>query len=135
MKEEFEVKDKWIKIGTHLFNIEDMRGCWIQKNHLIIELEFKNDHVIYFFGKNGEKKCIKAFEEICELKNAYIVEADADYNPDIMKTFYGDAFNRTIKSIKMFETDKLKVRYQKKIDKLILEVDEMKKILEKHTKK
>jgi hypothetical protein len=126
-----KIKDKWVKIGTHLFSLEEMRGAWIQKNHLIIELEFKNDHVVYFFGKDGEKKCEKAFEALCKVKEAEMIEIDADYNPDIMKTFYGDKFDRALQSIKMFETDKLKVRYQKKIDRLIIEVEQLKEAIHK----
>lgn len=123
-----KISKKWVKIGNHAFSIEDLRGCWVQKNHLIMELDFKQDHVVFHFGKDGQKKCEKAFEQLCEAKDCYIIEADADYNPDLMKTFYGDQFDRQLKSIRMFEADKLKVRYQKKIEKLMEEVEKLKEI-------
>jgi|SRR6185437_6159053 len=132
MTEKFEIKNKWIRIGTHLFDIEDMKGCWIQKNHLIIELEFKHDNVVYHFKDRFQ--CENAFNELCESKEAIVIEANADYNPDIMKTFYGDQFDREIKMMRCYEIDRLKIRHQKKLDKLIQEVEQMKKIIGKRAK-
>ena len=46
-----------------------------------------------------------------------------------MKTFYGDEFDRQLKMMRCYEIDKLKVRHQKRLNKLIIEVEIMKKIL------
>ena len=71
MKDKFEIKEKWIKIGTHLFDIEEMKGAWIQKNHLIIEVDYKHDHIVYHF--NNAIECENAFNALYEAKEALII--------------------------------------------------------------
>lgn len=132
-----DIENDWVKIGNNLIPLDELRGVWIQKNHLIIEIDTQQDQLVFHFGKEGYEECKKAFDKLCELKKAFEISLSENVNltPDIMKTFYEDEFNRTVKAYEKFELDKVKKRYQKQMDKLKNKLTEMANKLEKAHKK
>ncbi len=121
----------WISLGNRMFHIEDIQSMYIQANHLIINFDYTDKQIVIHFGygPEGTKNAKIVFESLREMYGAYKINLpeNANLEPDLMKTAYGDEIKREIQSQVRFETIRYKERYKNKLKKLTNELTNLKK--------
>ncbi len=124
----------WISLGNRMFHIEDVQSMYIQANHLIINFDYTAKQIVIHFGygDEGTKNANIVFEALREMYGAYKINLpeNANLEPDILRTAYGNEITREIQSRVHFETTRYKERHKNKLRKLTDELTNLKKKME-----
>ena len=125
----------WISLGNRQFFVEDVQSIYIQAHHLIINFDYTMQQIVIYFGRTekGLENAQKVFDILAEMYGAYKINIppDAIVNPDIMETVYKDKVDQAIQSSIRMESQKLKLRHQKKLNKALNEIKILKELLGK----
>lgn len=119
----------WISLGNRQFHIEDVQSIYIQKNHLIINFDYKYEQMVIYFGSKGYDAAKTVFDQLAHMFKAYVIKIplDAIPDPDIWKTAYGDELSKRVQDAEHMQNEKCKLRYQKKLKKCLEEIAQLKK--------
>ncbi len=121
----------WISLGNRMFHIEDVQSMYIQANHLIINFDYTDKQIVIHFGygENGAENAKTVFECLRDMYGAYKINLpeDANLQPDLLRTAYGDEIRREIQSKVHFETTRYKERHKTKLIKLTEDLENLKK--------